>query len=288
MSGGHGGHVDPSSKKVAMLISVLALVLAISETLGKGAQTTALNVNIEAANLWNFFQAKTIRGTLVRTAADEMETGLAGFNNPALKSAMTERIAEWRKTAARYDSEPETKEGRKELAARAIHSLSKRASGPFVAINSSAIPESLMESELFGHEKGAFTSAVATKKGLFEVADGGTMFVDEIGDPLRQIVDPDPPPRMAPGGCGDGSLKSRGARGASRPPGIFLFCLSPLPPSWPPCGPCPAHWSWSANWARSRTRPRRGSPPAATASRRCRPPKVPPPGNRRTVIRGYA
>ena len=89
---------------------MLALVLALSETLGKAAQTTALSLNIEAANLWNFFQAKTIRSTLVRTAADEMETSLSGFNNPALKNAMTERIAEWRKTAARYDSEPETKE----------------------------------------------------------------------------------------------------------------------------------------------------------------------------------
>jgi len=125
MSGGHG-HVDASNKRVAMLIAVLALVLALSETLGNAAQTTALSLNIEAANLWNFFQAKTIRGTLVRTAADEMETGLAGFNNPALKSAMTERIAEWRKTAARYDSEPETKEGRKELAARAKEAEAKR------------------------------------------------------------------------------------------------------------------------------------------------------------------
>jgi hypothetical protein len=125
MSGGHG-HVDISNKRVAMLIAVLALVLALSETLGKAAQTTALSLNIEAANLWNFFQAKTIRSTLVRTAADEMETSLSGFNNPALKNAMTERIAEWRKTAARYDSEPETKEGRKELAARAKEAEAKR------------------------------------------------------------------------------------------------------------------------------------------------------------------
>ena len=125
MSGGHS-HVDNSNKRVAMLIAVLALVLALSETLGKAAQTTALSLNIEAANLWNFFQAKTIRSTLVRTAADEMETSLSGFNNPALKNAMTERIAEWRKTAARYDSEPETKEGRKELAARAKEAEAKR------------------------------------------------------------------------------------------------------------------------------------------------------------------
>ncbi|MEK7753412.1 MAG: DUF4337 family protein, partial [Acidobacteriota bacterium] len=59
---GHG-HVDPSNKKIALLIAVLALVLAFSETLGKGAQTAALSHNIEASNLWTFFQAKTIRST---------------------------------------------------------------------------------------------------------------------------------------------------------------------------------------------------------------------------------
>ena len=70
----------------------------------------------------------------------------------------------------------------KELAANAIHYNSKRSSKPLMKINCSAIPDSLLESELFGYEKGAFTDAKNTKKGLFELADGGTVFLDEIGD----------------------------------------------------------------------------------------------------------
>ena len=70
----------------------------------------------------------------------------------------------------------------KELFARTLHAFSRRADGPFVAINCAAIPENLLESELFGHEKGAFTGAVARKLGKFEVAHGGTLFLDEIGD----------------------------------------------------------------------------------------------------------
>ncbi len=70
----------------------------------------------------------------------------------------------------------------KDLIARAIHQHSRRASGPFVKINCTAIPENLLESELFGYEKGAFTGAVASKPGKFELADKGTVFLDEIGD----------------------------------------------------------------------------------------------------------
>ena len=75
----------------------------------------------------------------------------------------------------------------KELVARAIHAQSKRAASPFVEINSAAIPEDLVESELFGHAKGAFSGAATSKKGKFELADGATIFLDEIGDMSQRV-----------------------------------------------------------------------------------------------------
>lgn len=126
---GHGhdyGHGSPENKRVALLIAILALVLAFSETLGKSAQTAALSFNIEASNLWAFFQAKTIRLTTLRTAAEQAELGSKQSTDPKVKEALEQRIATWRKTADRYDSEPETQEGRKELAARAKAAEQKR------------------------------------------------------------------------------------------------------------------------------------------------------------------
>ena len=118
----HGGQ----NKGVALFISVLALFLAISETLGKSAQTAALSDNVEASNLWAFFQAKTIRMTALRVAAESREFDLAAVADPAVKAAIQKQISTWKQTAARYDSEPDTQEGRKELSARAKHSEAKR------------------------------------------------------------------------------------------------------------------------------------------------------------------
>lgn len=110
---------EGGSKKIARLIAILALMLALSEIGGKQAENESVSRNIESSNLWAFFQAKTIRGTVVRTAVEGLELDLADATDPAIRDRMQKRIDAWKATATRYDTEPETNEGRKELAARA-------------------------------------------------------------------------------------------------------------------------------------------------------------------------
>jgi hypothetical protein len=112
-------HLSHSNRRIALLIAVLALFLSFSETLGKSAQTEAIGANVESSNLWAFFQAKTVRMTLLRTAAEELKLEAGAASDPATKAAMEKQIEAWQKNAARYDSEPETREGRKELTERA-------------------------------------------------------------------------------------------------------------------------------------------------------------------------
>jgi hypothetical protein len=112
--GGHGAGHDSQNKRIALVISVLALFLAGSETLGKSAQTSALNFQIEASNLWNFFQAKNIRRTLTIVAAESGKIDIATTNDEARKAAITKQVEEWNKTAARYRSEPEAADGKGE------------------------------------------------------------------------------------------------------------------------------------------------------------------------------
>jgi two-component system, NtrC family, response regulator AtoC len=108
-----------------------------------------------------------------------------GFHQLVSRSAAMQRVFELARVAAKSASTilvlGESGTG-KEVLAQAIHAESPRAAAPFVAVSCAALTETLLESELFGHEKGAFTGAVARRKGKFEAADGGTLFLDEIGD----------------------------------------------------------------------------------------------------------
>jgi Domain of unknown function (DUF4337) len=126
MSGGHTPSGDSNNKYVALLIAVLALCLAFSEMLGKNAEKTSMQSNIEASNLWSFFQAKTIRRASALQSAETMEIDLVGVADDARKTAMQGQITKWKQQAARLESEPETREGRKELMARAIAAEKKR------------------------------------------------------------------------------------------------------------------------------------------------------------------
>jgi hypothetical protein len=115
----HVEHAAHSNKRIALLIAVLALGLALSETFGKSAQTEAIGANVEASDLWAFFQAKTIRQTVLRTAAETRAIEVAGIADAATKAAVQKQIDGWQKTIDRYETEPATNEGRKELQARA-------------------------------------------------------------------------------------------------------------------------------------------------------------------------
>ena len=122
----HAEHASGENRKIALLIAVIALCLALSETLGKGAQTEAISKNVEASNLWAFFQAKSIRRTVVQTASDQSKLTLGNAGNDAAKAALQKQIDDWQKTAARYRSEPETGEGTEQLSERAKHAEEER------------------------------------------------------------------------------------------------------------------------------------------------------------------
>jgi len=122
----HVEHVAGHNKQIALLIVVIALFLALSETFGKSAQTAAISDNVEASNLWAFFQAKTIRQTAVRTAAEAMSIEAEANADAAVKAAMMKQIEAWQKTVARYDDEPETGEGRKQISERAVEAEHRR------------------------------------------------------------------------------------------------------------------------------------------------------------------
>jgi two-component system, NtrC family, nitrogen regulation response regulator NtrX len=118
---------------------------------------------------------------LSRTLAEELSGGAQLVGSSRSMQAVRTMIEQVAPTEARVLITGESGTG-KELAAAALHELSPRVSGPFVRVNSAAIPRELVESEMFGHERGAFTSAAGTRRGRFELANGGTLFLDEVAD----------------------------------------------------------------------------------------------------------
>ena len=122
----HIEHASHSNKKIALLIAVLALFLAFSETLGKSAQTAAIDFNVQSSDLWAFYQAKHIRQAILNVAAQQMQIETDRVTDPAVKTRVAKLIADWKKTVARYESDPASMEGRKELADKAKTAEHKR------------------------------------------------------------------------------------------------------------------------------------------------------------------
>lgn len=120
-------HIDHiGDKRVALLIAVLALALALVETGGKSAQTEAITLNVQTTDLWAFFQARTIRQTVLRTATEQAEFSKAGAPDPATREAWEKQIKTWNDTIARWEDDPKSNEGRKQLMARARETETKR------------------------------------------------------------------------------------------------------------------------------------------------------------------
>jgi small-conductance mechanosensitive channel len=121
-----GEHGEGFNRKIALVIAVLALFLSFSETLGKGAQNEANTKNIEASDLWTFFQAKDIRRTTLNVAADQTNLLAAGLTDATAKAAIDKQIETWHQTAERYESDPKTGDGRKQLEERAKDAEAER------------------------------------------------------------------------------------------------------------------------------------------------------------------
>ena len=117
-SGSGVSNVSSTNKKLALVIAVLALFLSLAEGLGKSAQTAALNSQIEASDLWNFFQAKNVRRTSNLIAADQAQLSLPGIADPGQRAATEKQIAKWTETAERYRRAEEAEHHRDEMLAK--------------------------------------------------------------------------------------------------------------------------------------------------------------------------
>ena len=179
-------HLSPGTPAMAAVWIILAKTRFPAELIessrGHGVQTASVPFDISAEFLPDLLRKPDEQ---LRSASAEKPIESASFANILYRSPIMAHLVKRAQRVALRDV-PVLLEGEsgtgKELFARAIHDHSPRRNKPLIVVNCGAIPESLVESELFGHEKGAFTGANAPRKGHFELADGGTLFLDEIGE----------------------------------------------------------------------------------------------------------
>ena len=179
-------HLSPGTPAMAAVWIILAKTRFPAELIESsrvhGVQTAAVPFDISAEFLPDLLRQSDAQ---LRSLSEERPTESASFEDVQYRSAVMARLVKRARRVAMRNI-PVLLEGEsgtgKELFARAIHKHSPRKDAPFVPVNCGAIPVNLVESELFGHEKGAFTGAQSRRKGHFEAADGGTLFLDEIGE----------------------------------------------------------------------------------------------------------
>lgn len=184
-------HLSPGTPAMAAVWIILAKTRfpaeLIESSIAHGVQTASVPFDISAEFLPTLLQKPDAE---LRSLSEEKPIKSANFENIIYRSLAIARVVEKAKRAAVRDIpvlfEGESGTG-KELFARAIHQHSPRKEGPFIAVNCGAIHANLVESELFGHKKGAFSGAYTDHKGHFEEADGGTIFLDEIGELPKDI-----------------------------------------------------------------------------------------------------
>ena len=179
-------HLSPGTPAMAAVWIILAKTrfpaALIESSRAHGVQTAAVPFDISAEFLPDLLRQSDEQ---LRSLSEERPTESASFEDVQYRSAVMARLVKRARRVAMRNI-PVLLEGEsgtgKELFARAIHKHNPRKDAPFVPVNCGAIPVNLVESELFGHEKGAFTGAQSRRKGHFEAADGGTLFLDEIGE----------------------------------------------------------------------------------------------------------